>query len=335
MTNKKMVFRHVNFKNQNFLLLMAIFVICAIVAIINPKFLTGRNIINLFQTISIVGILSLGVGVVILTGNIDLSIANMVSFLACLLGRLLLTNTINDKNILFVGLLLGMLCGCVNGIIVAFTNVDSFIITLACASVYYGLALLSSDGYDIFITNFQWFGSYRFFDVVPIQTVLYVTLSIIMALVMRYTTFGRSIYAVGGNAEAAYVSGINVKLHKLLAYIICGMLCSISAMIILSKLSGANATMASGYDMDSITACVVGGISLIGGRGDIFGCFLGVLLMGVISNALNIMAVPVFYQEIISGCVLLMAVILRSNPDYKKIIKRIRSFVAAKSLKSE
>ncbi len=208
-------------------------------------------------------------------------------------------------------------------------------IYLACASVYYGLALLSSDGYDIFITNFQWFGSYRFFDVVPIQTVLYVTLAIIMALVMRYTTFGRSIYAVGGNAEAAYVSGINVKLHKLLAYIICGMLCSISAMIILSKLSGANATMASGYDMDSITACVVGGISLIGGRGDIFGCFLGVLLMGVISNALNIMAVPVFYQEIISGCVLLMAVILRSNPDYKKIIKRIRSFVAAKSLKSE
>lgn len=96
---------------------MAIFVICAIVAIINPKFLTGRNIINLFQTISIVGILSLGVGVVILTGNIDLSIANMVSFLACLLGRLLLTNTINDKNILIRWTpTLGMLCGCVNGL---------------------------------------------------------------------------------------------------------------------------------------------------------------------------------------------------------------------------
>lgn len=308
---------------------MAIVVICIIVTIINPKFLTGRNIINLFQNISIVGILALGVGIVILTGNIDLSIANMVNFLACFLGRLLLTNTISDKSVLFVGIFLGILCGCLNGLIVAFTSIDSFIITLACASIYYGLALLSSNGYDIFITDFKWLGSYRLFSIIPIQTVLFILLAIIMALVMRYTKFGRSIYAVGGNAEAAYVSGINVKLHKLLAYVICGIMCSIASMIILSKLSGANATMASGYDMDSITACVVGGISLIGGRGNILGCFLGVLLMGVITNALNILAVPVFYQEIISGCVLLLAVVLRSNPDIKSIYKRVRSLAVA------
>jgi ribose/xylose/arabinose/galactoside ABC-type transport system permease subunit len=237
----------------------------------------------------------------------------MVSFVACLTARFLQLNILNDHTALPFGLLLGLLCGVINGILVAKTKAEAFILTLATMCIYEGSALVAANGNVVTIgTMFNWFGTIRL-GRVPIQTIIFLFFALTAAFVMRYTKFGCRIYAIGGNTEAAFLAGINVNRYKFFVYTINGFLCGVTAMLVLSKLSAANFNMASGYEMESITACVVGGVSLSGGRGNIIGTFLGVMLIGVISNALNLMMIPIFYHRIIIGIVLLVAVILRTR----------------------
>jgi ribose/xylose/arabinose/galactoside ABC-type transport system permease subunit len=257
--------------------------------------------------------MAIGMSMVIITGNIDLSVAYMVNFIACFTALLLDYSILNDVTALPFGLFLGLLCGVLNGLLVSRTKAESFILTLATMCVFQGLALLAADGKVATIgTMFSWFGTIRI-GRIPIQTVMYVLLAVIVSLIMSYTKFGRRLYSVGGNPEAAFLAGINVRWYRFLVYAINGVFCSLTAMLILSKLSAANANMANGYEMETITACVVGGVSLSGGRGTVLGCFLGVMLIGVISNSLNLLMVPIFYHKIIIGIVLLIAVILRAR----------------------
>ena len=300
-------------RNQNFILLVMILVIMFLVSLIAPRFMTTSNMINLFQTVSLTGIMAIGMSMVIITGNIDLSVAYMVSFVACLTATLLRLKVLNDYTALPFGLFLGILCGVINGVLVAKTKAEAFILTLATMCIYEGSALVAANGNVVTIgTMFSWFGTIRF-GRIPIQTVIFIVFALIASFIMRYTKFGRRVYSIGGNAEAAFLAGINVNRYKFFVYSINGFLCGVTAMLVLSKLSAANFNMASGYEMESITACVVGGVSLSGGRGNTIGTFLGVMLIGVISNALNLMMVPIFYHRIIIGVVLLIAVILRAG----------------------
>ena len=290
-----------------------ILVIMFLVRLVAPRFLSASNMINLFQTVSLTGIMSIGMAMVIMTGSIDLSVAYLVSFVACMTATLLRLKFLNDFSALPFGLLLGTLCGVINGILVAKTRAEAFILTLATMCIYQGSALVAANGNVVTIgTMFSWFGTIRF-GRIPIQTVIFLIFALIAAFVMRYTKFGRRVYSIGGNAEASFLAGINVNLYKFFVFTINGFLCGVTAMLVLSKLSAANFNMASGYEMESITACVVGGVSLSGGRGNIIGTFLGVMLIGVISNALNLMMIPIFYHRIIIGLVLLVAVVLRAN----------------------
>jgi ribose/xylose/arabinose/galactoside ABC-type transport system permease subunit len=299
--------------NQNMILFIMIMIIVVLVNFVAPRFLSISNIINLFQTVSLIGIMTIGMAIVIITGTIDLSVAYLVSFVACCTAFMLRYNILNDYTALPFGLLLGIACGAINGLLVSRTRAEAFILTLATMCVFEGLALVSANGNVVTIgTMFSWFGTIRV-GRIPIQTIIFIVLTIIAAIAMRYTKFGRRVYSVGGNAEAAFLAGINVNRYKFLVYTINGFLCGITAMLVLSKLSAANYNMASGYEMEAITACVVGGISLSGGRGNIMGCFLGVMLMGIISNSLNLLMVPIFYHRIIIGIVLLIAVVLRAR----------------------
>jgi ribose/xylose/arabinose/galactoside ABC-type transport system permease subunit len=301
------------FKNQNVFLFMMIVIIAVLVQFVTPRFLSTSNIINLFQTVSLTGIMTIGMAMVIITGNIDLSVAYMVSFVACLTATLLKSGILNEGTVLPFGLLMGLVCGIINGLLVARTRAESFILTLGTMCLFQGLGLVSAGGNVVSIgTMFSWFGTIRL-GRIPLQTVLFVILSIIVSLIMRYTKFGRRVYAVGGNGEAAYLAGINVKRYKMLVFSINGLLCGITSMLILSRLSAANYSMTLGYEMDAITACVVGGVALTGGQGNILGCFLGVILTGVISNSLNLLMIPIFYHKIIFGIILLIAVILRTR----------------------
>ena len=290
-----------------------ILIIMFLVRLVTPRFLSVTNMINLFQTVSLVGIMAIGMAMVIITGSIDLSVAFLVSFVACMTATLLRLKVLNDFTALPFGLFLGLFCGVINGVLIAKTKAEAFILTLATMCVFQGCALVAANGNVVTIgSNFNWFGTIRF-GRIPIQTVIFVFFAIIATLIMRYTKFGRRIYAIGGNSEAAFLAGINVNFYKFLVFSINGFLCGATAMLVLSKLSAANFNMASGYEMEAITACVVGGVSLSGGRGNIIGTFLGVMLTGVISNALNLMMVPIFYHRIIIGVVLLIAVVLRAR----------------------
>lgn len=305
-------------RNQNFGLLLSIIVIILLVAIAAPKFISTSNIINLLQTVSITGIMALGMAMVVITGNIDLSVASMISFIACLTALLVHDGFLNDVTALPFGLLLGVGCGALNGILISRFKAESFIITLGTQIVFQGLAMLSASGTVVSIVGkFEWFGKLKFGSV-PLQTVLFIVLVVVVYLIMKYSKYGRRIYALGGNPEASFLAGINNRRHKFLVFTVNGLICSISAMIILSKLSAANPQMASGYEMDAITSCVVGGITLSGGKGDIPGCFMGIMLMGVIQNALNILNVSIFYQDIIMGIVLLGAVLIRATERTRK-----------------
>jgi ribose/xylose/arabinose/galactoside ABC-type transport system permease subunit len=300
-------------KNQNVFLSIMILVLVVLVQFATPRFLSISNIINLFQTVSLIGIMTIGMAMVIITGNIDLSVAYLVSFDACLTATLLRLGILNDWTALPFGLLLGFICGITNGLLVAKTKAESFILTLGTMSLFQGFGLVAVSGNVASIgTMFSWFGAIKI-GRAPIQTVIFVVFAVIASLIMRYTKFGRRVYAMGGNPEAAYLAGINVKRYKVLVFSINGFLCGITAMLVLSRLSAANYNMTLGYEMEAITACVVGGVALTGGQGNVLGCFLGVMLMGIISNSLNMLRIPVFYHKIIFGIVLLIAVILRTR----------------------
>jgi ribose transport system permease protein len=288
-------------------------ILVVLVQFATPRFLSVSNIINLFQTVSLIGIMTVGMAMVIITGNIDLSVAYLVSFDACLTATLLKIGVLGDYTALPFGLLVGLACGIINGLLVAKSKAESFILTLGTMCLFQGFGLVAASGNVVSIGNmFSWFGTIKI-GRAPIQTVIFVILSIIISLIMRYTKFGRRVYAIGGNSEAAYLAGINIEQYKILVFSINGFLCGITAMLVLSRLSAANYSMTLGYEMDAITACVVGGVSLTGGRGNILGCFLGVMLTGIISNALNMLMIPIFYHKIIFGIILLIAVILRTR----------------------
>ncbi len=302
------------FTSQNFILFLTIVVIAIGVSFGTDKLLTEKNIINLFLTVSITGIMALGAALVIISGNIDLSVGTMVSFIACLTAFLLKENVLNDITALFFGILLGLVCGTINGILVSRTKAESFIVTLATMSIFQGASLLAANGNVVSITGkFDFFGGYKLFNWLPIPILILFLLAILMYCIMRFTKFGRRVYAAGGNSEAAFLAGVNVKNYKLSVYMINGVICSLSAMLVLSRLSAANPNMAVGYELEAIAACVIGGISLAGGRGTIAGCFMGIILMGLISNSLNLLMVPIFYHKIIIGIVILVAVLARTS----------------------
>jgi ribose/xylose/arabinose/galactoside ABC-type transport system permease subunit len=236
-----------------------------------------------------------------------------VEFIACLMALLLQKGILNDATAMPFGIAIGLLCGMLNGVLVAYTNVEPFIITLGTMSMFQGAALVTANGTVVTIgDSFSWFGTIRWLTI-PIQIYIFIILAVAVFLVMKYTKYGRRLYAIGGNPEAARLAGINIRRNKFVTYIANGFFCTVAAMIVLSKLSAANANMASGYEMQAITACVVGGVSLSGGRGNTIGCFMGIMLIGIISNALNLLMVPTFYHHIIIGAVLLAAVILRTG----------------------
>jgi ribose/xylose/arabinose/galactoside ABC-type transport system permease subunit len=300
-------------KNQNTILLLMILFIVLLVSLTAPRFFSVSNMINLFQTIALTGIMAIGMSLVIITGNIDLSVAYLVSFTACLTASLLRHGLLNDITALPFGLLLGTACGILNGVLACKIRAESFIITLGTMCIFQGLGLFTGQGSIITIGNmFSWFGAIRI-GRIPIQTIIFIVIALFTTLLMRYTKFGRRVYAVGGNSEAAFLAGINISRYKFIVFTINGLLCGISAMLVLSKLSAANYAMALGYEMETITACVVGGITLSGGKGNVLGCFLGILLMGLIANSLNMLMVPIFYHKIITGVVLLVAVTVRSG----------------------
>lgn len=291
------------------------------------KFLSGMNISNVLFQISVTGILALGMTLVMIMGDIDLSIGWMMCFVGTGMAYTMKTFGMPEWFAIFAAIIVAIFFQMILGFIISRTKLESFIVSLGLASIYRGFTYLITNGREITLGGgFRFFGKtyIEFFDSFKVYTpvLIFIFLIIILLLVVKYTKFGRRIYAVGGNEKAAYLSGINVKNFKLLVFAISGFFIAIATITQLSRLGTGNPLMGQGKEIDVIAAVVVGGTSLSGGKGSIGGTVIGVILLGIISNALNILGVNPHYQYIMKGLLIVISVLIGYYSEVKKTMVR-------------
>ena len=302
--------------SQTTLMVILLALIIIIVSVISPNFLQARNLKNIFNQNAVIGILTVGMTMVMISGGIDLGIGNMLSFIACLMA-LLLQHHVAEPLAALAALGCAVLCGLVTGLIIANTTAQPFIITLGTMNVYKALSLITASGSDMPIgTQFKFLGK-TYFLTILLAVWIFIGLFLLLGFILWKTSLGRTIYTIGSNQEAAYISGVNVKAKKILIYTLNGLITGFAALVLLSRLGSASPNMGDGYEMSAISACAIGGITLSGGVGNARGAFLGVIFLGVVRNGLNLMHVPTFYQYLVNGIIIIVAVIF-SNYSSKK-----------------
>ncbi|KGJ28090.1 ribose ABC transporter permease [Staphylococcus haemolyticus] len=283
-----------------------------VVSILNPSFLDLSNLLNLLRQISINGLIAFGMTFIILTGGIDLSVGSILALSSAFIA-LMITSGVDPIIALIIGVLIGFVLGAVNGLLVTKGNMAPFIATLATMTIFRGLTLVITDGNPI--TNlgdsylFQLFGK-GYFIGIPVPAVTMIIVFVILLIILQKTTFGRHTYAIGGNEIAAKISGIKVNKIKILIYGISGLMSALAGGILTSRLNSAQPTAGTSYELDAIAAVVLGGTSLTGGKGRIVGTLIGVLIIGVLNNGLNLLGVSSFYQQVVKGVVILIAVLI-------------------------
>ncbi|WP_084193628.1 ABC transporter permease subunit [Salimicrobium flavidum] len=278
----------------------------------SDNFFTLDNILNLLRQISINALIAFGMTFVILTGGIDLSVGSMLAFGSALTAGVLASGMDPILGVL-IGLLAGLAMGAFNGVVITKGKVAPFIATLATMTIFRGATLVYTDGRPITGLSesfvFEMIGQGYVFGV-PFPAILMVAVFFILFLILNKTVFGRKVYAIGGNEEASILSGIKADRAKIWVYALTGMLSVLAGIILTSRLNSAQPTAGSMYELDAIAAVVLGGTSLAGGRGRITGTLIGALIIGVLDNGLNLMNVSSFYQQIVKGGVILLAVLL-------------------------
>lgn len=298
--------------------LLGLLIIVIILTILNPSFATASNILNVLRQVSISALIAFGMTFIILTGGIDLSVGSTLALTGAVAASMLASG-MDPTLTMFVALLLGTILGAINGIIIAKGKVAPFIATLATMTIYRGLTLVYTEGRPISglgdSISFQMLGKGYFFGI-PVPVVTTAIAFGVLYFILHKTTFGRRVYAIGGNEDASRLSGINVDRVKIAVYSLTGMLAALSALILTSRLNSAQPTAGTSYELDAIAAVVLGGTSLTGGRGWIFGTLVGALIIGVLNNGLNLIGVSSFFQQVVKGAVILIAVLL----DRKKTV---------------
>ncbi|KFZ40864.1 MULTISPECIES: hypothetical protein [Thermoactinomyces] len=291
---------------------LAFVLLFAVVAVLNPSFIEPLNLLNLLRQISINALIAFGMTFVILTGGIDLSVGSILALSSALMAGMIVSGVDPILSICITALL-GALMGAVNGLLITKGKVAPFIATLATMTIYRGLTLVYTDGNPITGLgdhySFQLFGRGYFFGI-PVPAVTMLITFFILWFILHKTSFGRKTYAIGGNETAAFVSGIKVDQVKCLIYSLAGMMAAISGAILTSRLNSAQPTAGTAYEMDAIAAVVLGGTSLAGGKGRIFGTLVGALIIGTLNNGLNLLGVSSFYQQVVKGIVILIAVLI-------------------------
>lgn len=290
--------------------LIGFFILCIIISIITPRFLTLTNITNVLTQISVNAIIAVGMTFVILTGGIDLSVGSILAISGALAASIL-KSTGNIFLALSVAIIVGGLIGILNGILIARGKIQAFIVTLASMTIFRGATYVYTNGTPISGLG-GIFGDIGNSKLGPIPVPVLITLIIVLIAfyVLNETRFGRYLYALGGNEDSAKLSGINTNKIKTMVYGISGIAAAISGIIITSRIGSASPNAGNGFELDAIAAVVIGGTSLSGGEGSVVGTIIGALIIGVLNNGLNLMNVSPFYQSIVKGLVILIAVLI-------------------------
>jgi ribose transport system permease protein len=291
---------------------MALILLVGVVTVLNPAFLEPANLMNLLRQISINGLIAFGMTFVILTGGIDLSVGSTLALTSALAAGMMVAG-VDPILTIFIAVLIGAILGAVNGLFIAKGKMAPFIVTLATMTIYRGLTLLYTEGKPITGFGdsyaFQLFGKGYFLGI-PVPAVTMIIVFVVLWFMLHKMSFGRKTYAIGGNEKAALISGIRVDRVKVMIYSISGMMAALAGMILTSRLGSAQPTAGQTYEMDAIAAVVIGGTSLAGGKGRIAGTFIGVLIIGILNNGMNLLGISAFYQQVVKGVVILIAVLL-------------------------
>lgn len=290
------------------LLLGSYLVLCVFFVFEAPYFLSIHNFLNIGVYSSIVGVSAVGMTLVLLTGEIDISVGAVMSLVGIVIAELLKAG-VPLAVVVIVALAVGGLAGILNGLLVTKVHITSLIVTLATMAIFTGLAYVMCGGLAVVITSntFGWFGTGYVLGI-PVALIIMVVFFAVFSWVLRSTKFGRRVYAAGGNAKASYLSGINVNRVKVLVFTLSGITAGVSGLIIASQTGSGLPDAGTGLELNVIAAAVLGGTSLAGGRGRLVGTFLGVVILTTLVTGLTLMNVPAFYQQIVTGIVLLLAV---------------------------
>lgn len=306
MNNKKLVNRV-----QDLGALIALILLVIVIGIISPEFRTISNFLSLLRQSSINGFIAFGMTCVILTGGIDLSVGSVLALSTALCAGFI-AGGMPVGLAMLLALVIGTLLGAVSGVLVTKGRLQPFIATLVTMTVYRGLTMIYMDGKPISNLGDSFtlkvVGKGNFYHI-PIPVILFVAIFAIMMFVLEKTTFGRRVYATGSNEVSAKLAGVNIDKTRLITYAISGGMAALSGLILLSRLSSAQPTLGEGYELDAIASVALGGTSMNGGRGRIWGTFVGVLIIAVLNNGLNILGVSSYYQDVVKGVVILIAVL--------------------------
>jgi ribose transport system permease protein len=285
-------------------------VVTTVFWILSPHFLTVSNLMNIAEQASINAVIAVGMTFVIIAAGIDLSVGSIVALSGVVLAGALQSNVPVVPSIL-LGLGVGALCGLSNGLLISYGKLPPFIATLGMMSVARGAALFYTDGRPVsgFSPEFRSLATGAIAQI-PSPVIIMIVLYVLAHGVLNRTRLGRYTYAIGGNEEAANLSGINTRLIKTTIYGICGMLSGLAAVILTARLNSAQPIAGMMYELDAIAAVVIGGTSLLGGEGKISGTLIGVLIMGILRNGLNLLGLSSFTQQVVIGCVIILAVLV-------------------------
>ena len=296
-----------------FVSFLLIFIVLSIVA---PGFLTVQNLTTVLRQISINGILAIGITFVIITGGIDLSLGSTVALAGVVAALFAKQGEGSLLMSLLSGILTGILAGVVNGLVVTKGKVAPFIVTLGMMTILRGLALVVSNGRPVSDLSdaFNFIGGGSFIGI-PLPILIFLAVILVSYMLLERTVMGRHIYATGGNEKAAYASGVNIDKVKMFVYVICGAFAGIAGIVLASRVNTGQPNAGISFELDAIAAVVIGGANLSGGIGKVAGTVLGVLIIGIINNGLDLLNVTSYYQQIIKGIIIIGAVLIDRNKN--------------------
>ncbi|MEE0697753.1 MAG: ABC transporter permease [Oscillospiraceae bacterium] len=297
---------------DRFGVLVVFVLLFAVSCMLSDRFLQTSNLFNILRQISMFGILSVGMTFVIVSGGIDLSVGSIIA-LVCVITA----NMVNDHGIIpaiLVALLVGALVGLINGVGIAYGKLQPFIMTPGTMYMASGAASIYTNGTPISIKgNFSKIGNSMLFNTIPLPAIYFIVILIAAYLVMRNTRFGRHVYSIGSNKEATRLAGVDVKKVTLSVYILSGVLAAVTGIIFAAQMASGSPVAGEGYEMNAITAAVVGGTSMSGGKGNLLGTFLGAVIMGILSNIMNLCGVSSYWQTVLTGLILVVAILVRKD----------------------
>lgn len=295
--------------------LLSLALLCLAFSLATETFLSVRNLVNVIDQLTVLGIMALGMTAVIVIGGIDLSVGSVLAVSMMAMGWLANVHGLPMPLAMVAAMAVGGLCGLFSGLLITRGHLPPFIATLATMSIARGLANLITDGTQI-VGYPPWFSALsieRHFGFLSATVAVFVALTIAAALYLKYRTGGRALYAIGGSSEVARLAGIPVQRMTLAVYAMCGLLAGLAGVVMSTRLDSSQPSGGLGYELDTIAAVVIGGASLSGGTGSIFGTLMGVLMIGVLRNGLNLVGTSPFVQQIVIGAVIVLAVMVDAN----------------------